>query len=36
MKALFTFDNFAFTFIVGLIILGWISFLSVMGAIVFG
>lgn len=29
MKDLFNFDNFAFTFIVGLIVFSWLIFLSV-------
>jgi len=29
MKELFSFDNFAFTFIIGLIVFSWLSFLSV-------
>lgn len=29
MKSLFSFDNFALTFTVGLIIFSWLSFLSV-------
>ena len=29
MKEFFSFDNFAFTFIIGLIVFSWLSFLSV-------
>jgi len=29
MKEFFSFDNFAFTFIIGLILFSWLSFLSV-------
>jgi hypothetical protein len=29
MKEMFNFDNFAFTFTIGLIIFSWLSFLSV-------
>lgn len=29
MKSIFTFENFPFSFIIGLIVFSWLSFLSV-------